>query len=69
MRDPVRCLPSLIRALRASPRSRPAARNGSTSDKSNRGYLLSQFELAWCAYCFTGDTPAQPSEIMALSGP
>ena len=38
-------------------------------DKSSRGYLQSQFELAWRAYCFTGDTPTQPSKIMALSGP
>jgi hypothetical protein len=38
-------------------------------DKSSRGYLQSQFGLAWCAYCSTADTPTQPSEIMALSGP
>jgi hypothetical protein len=39
------------------------------SDKSSRGYLQSQFETAWRAYCFTTDTPTQPSKIMALSGP
>jgi hypothetical protein len=38
-------------------------------DKSSRGYLRSQFEPAWRAYCFTADTPTQPSKIMALSGP
>jgi putative DNA primase/helicase len=39
------------------------------SDKSSRGYLQSQFELAWRAYCFAADTPTQPSKIMELSGP
>ena len=38
------------------------------SDKSSRGYLQSQFELAWRAYCVTPDTPTQPSKIMSLSG-
>jgi Protein of unknown function (DUF3631) len=38
-------------------------------DKSSRGYLQSQFELAWRAYCCTADTPTQPSKIMALPGP
>jgi hypothetical protein len=38
-------------------------------DKSSRGYLQSQFEPAWGAYCFTADTPTQPSKIMELSGP
>jgi hypothetical protein len=44
------------------PRRRP-------SDKSSRGYLQSQFEKAWRAYCSTADTPTQPSKIMALSAP
>jgi hypothetical protein len=39
------------------------------ADKSSRGYLQSQFELAWRAYCFTADTPTQPSNVMELSGP
>jgi Protein of unknown function (DUF3631) len=38
-------------------------------DKSSRGYLQSQFEPAWRAYCFAADTPTQPSKIMSLSGP
>jgi hypothetical protein len=38
-------------------------------DKSSRGYLQSQFEIAWRAYCFAADTPTQPSKIMELSGP
>ena len=38
-------------------------------DKSSRGYLQSQFEPAWRAYCFAADTPTQPSKIMALSAP
>jgi hypothetical protein len=44
------------------PRRRPG-------DKSSRGYLQSQFDQAWRAYCFTADTPTQPSKIMWLSGP
>jgi Protein of unknown function (DUF3631) len=38
-------------------------------DKSSRGYLRSQFEAAWHAYCCTADTPTQPSKIMSLTGP
>ncbi len=33
------------------------------SDRSARGYLRSQFEKAWAAYCPSADTPTQPKEI------
>jgi hypothetical protein len=35
-------------------------------DKSSRGYLRSQFEAAWRAYCAQGDTPTQPSKIIQV---
>ena len=35
-------------------------------DKSCRGYLRSQFETVWCAYCPSADTPTQPSKIISL---
>jgi hypothetical protein len=35
-------------------------------DMSCRGYLRSQFETAWCAYCPSADTPTQPSKIISL---
>jgi putative DNA primase/helicase len=36
--------------------------------KSRRGYLRSQFEAAWRAYCSSADTATQPSKIMRLVG-
>lgn len=38
-------------------------------DKSGRGYLRSQFEKAWHAYCPSPDTPTQPSKIIRLPRP
>jgi hypothetical protein len=38
-------------------------------DKSSRGYLSSQFEKAWRAYCPLPDTPTQPSKIIRLPRP
>jgi hypothetical protein len=38
-------------------------------DKSSRGYLRSQFETAWHAYCPSPDTPTQPSKIIRLPRP
>ena len=35
-------------------------------DMSCRGYLRSQFETAWRAYCPSADTPTQPSKIISL---
>jgi hypothetical protein len=35
-------------------------------DRSGRGYLRSQFEQAWHAYCPAADTPTQPSKIIQL---
>ena len=35
-------------------------------DMSCRGYLRSQFETAWRAYCLPADTPTQPSKIISL---
>jgi Protein of unknown function (DUF3631) len=36
-------------------------------DMSCRGYLRSQFETAWRAYCPSADTPTQPSKIISLA--
>ena len=38
-------------------------------DKSSRGYLRSQFEAAWRAYCLPSDTPTQPSKTIGLPRP
>jgi hypothetical protein len=38
-------------------------------DKSSRGYLRSQFETAWHAYCPSPDIPTQPSKIIRLARP
>jgi hypothetical protein len=38
-------------------------------DKSSRGYLRSQFEATWRAYCPSADTPTQPSKIISLPLP
>jgi hypothetical protein len=38
-------------------------------DKSSRGYLRAQFELAWRAYCTSADTPTQPCKVIQLAGP
>jgi hypothetical protein len=35
-------------------------------DKSSRGYVRSQFEQAWAAYCPSADTPTQSSKIIRL---
>ena len=35
-------------------------------DKSSRGYLRSQFEAAWHAYCPQGDTPTSTKIIQIL---
>ena len=35
-------------------------------DKSSRGYVRSQFELVWAAYCPSPDTPTQSSKIIRL---
>ena len=35
-------------------------------DKSIRGYVRSQFEQAWAAYCPPADTPTQSSKIIRL---
>jgi len=35
-------------------------------DKSSRGYLRSQFEIAWRAYCPSADTPTQTRKIKHL---
>jgi hypothetical protein len=37
--------------------------------KSSRGYMRSQFEEPWRAYCPATDTPTQPSKIIQLPGP
>jgi Protein of unknown function (DUF3631) len=34
--------------------------------RSRRGYLRSQFEAAWRAYCPPADTPTQQSKIIRL---
>jgi hypothetical protein len=38
-------------------------------DKSSRGYLRSQFEQAWAAYCPSADTPTQSRKIIRLLRP
>jgi hypothetical protein len=35
-------------------------------DKSNRGYLRSQFEPVWAGYCPAADTPTQTNKIIQL---
>jgi hypothetical protein len=35
-----------------------------SSDRSSRGYLRSQFEAAWRAYCTSADTPTQAPKII-----
>jgi hypothetical protein len=32
--------------------------------KSAKGYLRSQFEAAWAAYCPGGDSPAQDAKVV-----
>jgi uncharacterized protein DUF3631 len=36
-------------------------------DRTSRGYLRSQFESAWAAYCPRADTPTQASKIIRLA--
>jgi hypothetical protein len=38
-------------------------------DKSTRGYVRSQFEQPWAAYCPSADTPTQSSKIIRLLRP
>jgi hypothetical protein len=45
----------------------PAGRR--LGDRSSRGYLRSQFDRAWRAYCPSADTPTRPSKIIQLAGP
>jgi hypothetical protein len=57
----------LARLLRPGIRPRtiwPAQRHAGA--KSSKGYLRSQFEAAWAAYCSPADTPAQPRKIIHL---
>jgi hypothetical protein len=58
-------LAQLLRPFRICPKTIwPVQRQA--SDRSRRGYLRSQFEAAWDAYCPRGDTPTQPSKIIRL---
>jgi hypothetical protein len=61
-------LSRLLRPFGIGPKTiRPARRR--LGDKNGRGYLRSQFEPAWHAYCPAADTPTQPSKIIQLCGP
>jgi hypothetical protein len=58
-------LATLLRPFGIRPRSLwPPHRN--VKSKSGKGYLLSQFEPVWRAYCDEGGTPAQPRIIKQL---
>jgi hypothetical protein len=58
-------LSRLLRPFRIGPKTiwKPHRRPG---DKSSRGYMRSQFEAAWAAYCPASDTPTQASKITRL---
>jgi hypothetical protein len=58
-------LARLLRSFRIKPKTIWPAQRRSGS-KSSRGYLRSQFEEAWAAYCSTSDTATQASKIMHL---
>jgi uncharacterized protein DUF3631 len=58
-------LASLLKAFHIRPRSIWPARRAADS-KSRRGYLRTDFELAWRAYCPTDDTPTQTNVFKLL---
>jgi hypothetical protein len=61
-------LARLLRMFDIRPRTIwPAQRR--PGDKSSRGYLRSQFEAAWAAYCPPADTPTKSSKIIKLLRP
>jgi Protein of unknown function (DUF3631)/Protein of unknown function (DUF2786) len=60
-------LASLLRNFGIRPRTIWPLKRGPDT-RSSRGYVRSQFEAAWRAYCPTDDTPAQGSKIRRLTG-
>jgi hypothetical protein len=61
-------LAQLLRSFRIRPKTIwPAQRQA--GDRSSRGYMRSQFEAAWDAYCPPADTPTHPSKIIRLPRP
>jgi hypothetical protein len=57
----------LLRPFKITPKPIWPVRRAPDS-KSYRGYLRAWFEDAWAAYCSSGVTPSQPSEIIKLPG-
>jgi len=58
-------LARMLRPFEIRPRTIWSTQRGS-GDNSRRGYLRSQFETAWRAYCPSADTPTQTSKIRHL---